>query len=214
MDRYLLRWIRHSLPRERRLVAGVFLDQTVGPISVSAVIDTRGVKVMFRILKQVGIVSLVTTLVFGFMGIATPAIAQTPTDYEGASEIVASIRGGTCEQPDADAKWDVVDETDEYRGVQLPVVGKESKYPVVHEDATLNITMDDVKGLIIIAQNKPESPTATICGEIGGTIFDEKLAVAMRPVDGSQAGGLATFHITTSGKLYVMVYFVENMSGK
>ncbi|MGI8483992.1 MAG: hypothetical protein ACR2OU_06990 [Thermomicrobiales bacterium] len=42
-----------------------------------------------------------------------------------------------------------------------------------------------------------------ICGEIGGTVFDEKLAVAMRPVDNSNAVGIAIFHMTSSGKLYV-----------
>lgn len=170
---------------------------------------------MFRSVKQVGTTGLVTILMLTLMGpsVATTT-AQTPTDYEGASAIVASIRGGTCEQPSADSTWDIVDETAEYRGVQLPVVGSESKYPVVHEDATLNITMDDVNGLIIIAQDKPESPTATICGEIQGTVFDEKLAVAMRPVDNSNAGGIATFHMTSSGKLYVMIYFVANVNGK
>ncbi|HWV25089.1 MAG TPA: hypothetical protein VNZ58_12930 [Thermomicrobiales bacterium] len=172
---------------------------------------------MFKQIRHIGVASVVALLVAGSVGTAfaqDEGTATGETEYEGASEIVASIREGTCDNPADEVKWEIVDETDEYRGIQYPVVDSESTYPVVHEDSTFEMTLDDVAGLIIMAQNKPENPTATVCGEIKGRMFDEKLAVALRPIDGSNAGGVATFHMTSTGKLYVMVYFVENMSGK
>lgn len=128
----------------------------------------------------------------------------------------AGIHAGTCDGLNSGAAFDLDDVRLGPTGADAAarMVGAETGLPVATSVSTIDVSMDELVGAdhAINVLNGGEAEEAIACGDVGGLLIDDDLAVGLRERDGSGHAGVALLR-PDGERTEVTIYLARDTAG-